>query len=446
MTLQFQPPPEWLVNEYMNRKNPVDVASEGAKNMLGTYIAMKNQENTSQMAASKNLIDLMAQDPELLNTPLGQALQKQSGGMIGNYKAPTLTNDPTSPSVIQTTPSPDLTQVDGVGMTPMEMQKQQSIPSEHPLANEPFVLRSIQSTGLNPMGHPMPTQEQLQGMLGRGKFGKAAVDEYAKSLDIQTKQEGLGLKHIPFDDVQTTFLAANEQGIGDKLIADSKKAGLSYVPQGKLDLALKGLGVKNAGMRGSAIDTIAETRRLALRDSLIKEARTSLDPMFQTGAGRDQMNRLLSIGRGQTLANQMLTQEGGGDPQQLTEMATALDRVIRGGGVSAQQQIEHLFPKTSGVTLANWKQWWTNNPQGALQQDFTKRTLETLKREQGVITGQVRASAERTAPTLRVLKSEYPEDYKAVVDQYLNHSPEIMGLPTGQTTPTKIGRFTVEVH
>lgn len=46
MALQFQPPPDWLVQEYMNRKHPIAQAAEGAQNVLGTYMTLQNQQDT----------------------------------------------------------------------------------------------------------------------------------------------------------------------------------------------------------------------------------------------------------------------------------------------------------------------------------------------------------------------------------------------------------------
>jgi hypothetical protein len=44
MALQFNPP-EWLIQEYMNRKQPAEVASEGIQNALSAYAALKQQQD-----------------------------------------------------------------------------------------------------------------------------------------------------------------------------------------------------------------------------------------------------------------------------------------------------------------------------------------------------------------------------------------------------------------
>lgn len=44
MALQFNPPPEWILQDYMNRKNPADMAAEGINQSLQTYVNLKKQQ------------------------------------------------------------------------------------------------------------------------------------------------------------------------------------------------------------------------------------------------------------------------------------------------------------------------------------------------------------------------------------------------------------------
>ena len=428
MALQFNPP-EWLIQDYMNRKHPVAQAAEGAQNLLATYSQLQGQQATQRNAASKNLIDLIATDPALLNTPYGQRLAKEAGGDLGGYQPPTVS---TGTAQSQATSTPEAqpvvpTQTAGTssqgGSPVIDHWNQMSAP------------QAVQPQAPTPNALPQaPTQQDIMGLMGRGKLGKAAVSDYKTGVDTMKAVEGMGNKRIPFEDVSTAFQAANENAIGEKLISDAKAAGMDYVPENKMNLAMRGLGVKNSGMRGDAIDLMAQTRATALRDSLNKEARTVLNPLFQSGEGRNQMTILNRIGRAEPLVAQMMSQKGGGDKRQIRELASSLDRIIRGGGQSAQSQIDDLMPDTARGKFAHWQEWFTNDPTGTEQKAFIARYAETLKREKDVVQGQVKLMAEKNAPTLRVLQQHYPEDYQAQLDSVLNN-PQLVGGPEQEETP-----------
>ncbi len=436
--LQFQPPPEWLVQNYINRPQPAEIASQGIGQGIQSYLQFKQQDAAQKSAATKSVIDVIAQDPEILKTPFGQRLLKQSGGDLGNYQPPSLST-PTVPSPTNQPPAPTTGAVPQTAGTTPPMASSPIIDHWNatmgagqgvPAAQSPAQAAPIQAPTPSAVP-PAPTPDQIQGLMGRGKLGKSAVEDYGKGLDITKKIEGMGTKRIPFEDVGTTFMAANEQALGDKLISDAKAQGLNYVPEEKMNLALKGLGVKNQGMRGGAIDSMAETRKVGLRDSLNKEARQVLNPLFQSGEGRTQIQVLNRIGRAEPLISQMLSQKGGGDARQMRELSTALDRVLKGGGNQAQSQIDELMPQTARGKFAHWQEWLTNEPTGTEQQAFLQRTSDTLTREKNTVQGQVRGMAEKNAPTLRVLKEHYPEDYKAHLDSVLNN-PQLVGenIPT----------------
>lgn len=57
MPIPFQPP-EWLLQEYMNRKQPAQVASEGLQGALQTYAALKQQQSTQELAKQAKDVEL----------------------------------------------------------------------------------------------------------------------------------------------------------------------------------------------------------------------------------------------------------------------------------------------------------------------------------------------------------------------------------------------------
>lgn len=54
MALQFNPPPDWLIQEYMNRKDTTQVAADGAQSVLQNYIAL-DQSNRKNALATQEL-------------------------------------------------------------------------------------------------------------------------------------------------------------------------------------------------------------------------------------------------------------------------------------------------------------------------------------------------------------------------------------------------------
>lgn len=431
MALQFQGAPDWLLQAYINRPDSLDKANESlniiSKSLDDTQRLklLKEEKRTKALEAYTKLLGEVGPD----QAPIIAQKANLLGGtnLSTNDFVPTDSSSTTPPvpntPVLQTPATPTVAPTAGI-------DNLQSLLEEHPLANSPSVAQHIQETGLNPHNYTMPSQEQFDKWSKQGTWGKKQQDQALAGAKfgeaLQTAQEKKDALKMPFEDVVTTFQAANEKSVGDKLIEDAKKAGLDHVPSKKVDYALKGLGVKNAGMRGGAFDSMAETRRLALKDSLIKEARTSLNPYFQSGAGKEQAQRLNAIGRAEALTTQMLNQPGGGDPRQMRELATSIDRVLRGAGTSAQTQIDELVPSTARGKFANWLEWFSNDPQGRDQQSFIKRYAETLSREKNQIQGQIKKVADSAAPTLRVLKETYPEDYQVVVDSVLKN-PDMVG-------------------
>jgi hypothetical protein len=53
MTLQFNPPPEWLMREYLDRKQPAEQVSEGIQTALNNYLAIDQAKRRNALAESE---------------------------------------------------------------------------------------------------------------------------------------------------------------------------------------------------------------------------------------------------------------------------------------------------------------------------------------------------------------------------------------------------------
>ena len=50
MALQFREPPDWLIREYINRKQPAEIMNEGVGNAIDTYIRLKRESDLNRIA------------------------------------------------------------------------------------------------------------------------------------------------------------------------------------------------------------------------------------------------------------------------------------------------------------------------------------------------------------------------------------------------------------
>lgn len=98
MALQFNPP-EWLIQEYMKRKQPAEIASEGIGTALNTYAQAKQQQQTQALAQEdrnlkKKSFDLQRQrfvadfgyDPENPGAAFDEFIKKYPQGIKGREK------------------------------------------------------------------------------------------------------------------------------------------------------------------------------------------------------------------------------------------------------------------------------------------------------------------------------------------------------------------------
>lgn len=169
MVLEFQGAPDWLIQQYMARKSPAQEIADTGLQALQTFGSMKerqNEQKTKSLDAYTKLLDSVGPD-------VAPIIAKKAGIFDGtnmssadfNPQAPT--PQPTQPVQPSQNPLP----------TPTEQNALQSLPQDHPLANEPIVAAHIQQTGMNPLGYSMPTQDQFNKWGNQGKYGKGQQDK-----------------------------------------------------------------------------------------------------------------------------------------------------------------------------------------------------------------------------------------------------------------------------
>lgn len=477
MALQFTPPPDWLIQNYVNRPSPGQEVSDAIGSGLNGYVQAKAMQQSQQNAALKQYIDAfsaggpalagqVAQRNGLKNPPSlpgTTAAQVAAGGVAGVSYPPTPgdqyapKNIPPTPPIgknpndEQATPAPDLQSAaalpDNTQAAPAPATAATPAAAPAPTLS-PIVQASLAAGHPNHSGLTLPGNPDPLALAGMGKYGSdqlGTLEKVQKITDAQAAAKDKSEENGPksFDYARAFAANAKAPNAADAFIDLAKKEGRDTLTKREMSDLKDSINVSAQQGRGEFYKGSLSLKEQQVRDSMNKEARTVLDPYFQTGEGKKQASRLTAIGRAQALAQQVDNQPGGADSRQMTELATSVATLLATGGATAQAQIEHLIPQTYKGKANQFIESLTNNPTGLEQQAFAHRYVETLGREANTIKSQVRQTAERSASTLRVLKDNYPEDYNAIMDQYMNKSPEIMGPSPAATQPPPNGHQTI---
>ncbi len=111
-------------------------------------------------------------------------------------------------------------------------------------------------------------------------------------------------------------------------------------------------------------------------------SRSDLGRHAQTVSAAD---RLLTLGK------QGAHQAGGLDSRQIEEAAVASAALVGGGNGPAQATVQAMVPHNMASSAAGIKEWLMSEPQGANQQAFVARMMETAEREKQLATEKIKA-------------------------------------------------------
>lgn len=203
MVLQFQPPPDWLAQEYMKdrNQNPVVEGLQGAAQIVQGYQQTKALKQRTQNEALKGYIDAYNVG--------GPSFAKEIASRMGLSNPPVIPgSQSTGPTPGAQPPSPSTGTASGylpTDITPVEQAAQQSLPSEHPAgvsgapSISPLIQASIAAGHPNPMKYQIPSQDQVGEWMGQGAYGQKKLGEakVAKELfadktktPVSTRQYG----------------------------------------------------------------------------------------------------------------------------------------------------------------------------------------------------------------------------------------------------------------
>lgn len=422
MAIPFSPP-DWLIQQYVNRKQPAEMAGEALKGGLDSYAAIKQrQEAKQQTALDQYLKAFQAGGPQL-----AADVAKRSG--LQNPPALPGASPAVAPVAATVPEVPDV-----ASQMSNEASAQQSLPPPSPVIAH---WQATMGNGGAPASAPTPSIPGLEdptALVNMGDYGKnrlqagEALGKFQQSMSEKTtKAEENAPKS--FDYARAFAKNAGAPNAADDFIGLAQKEGRDKLTKREIDDLKNSIATSAQTGRGEYLGQMAGINEAKFKNQLLQEGNKALNPNVAGGALKPQQERLNRIGRADALVQQMASQAGGGDTRQMRELATSLASVLTGGNVVAEQQINELVPKTYRGNYQKFLEKLTNNPTGLEQQEFVKRLSDTLAREKGTINTQIKGAQQAALPGLAVLKQRNPKGYKAVVDSNMNN-------PQYQTTPT----------
>lgn len=247
MTLQFVPPPDWLIQEYANRKSPVQEGLDSLTTAANSYRQIKQQQQTKQNealgayvkafeAGGPAFAEEIAKRIGLQNPPSlpGKTAVQTGGGTAGIVPSPsqeTPMDSEGNPIAPQQGP-----QLPGVreGMAPDLPNGQQRRPASGMGASSPIIDHWNQTMGASGQQQPsqpqaglpnLPGGENPLDLLKLGKYGSGrlgALENAQKLADAQTARADKG-KPVPYFDADGN--KKFELPPGGKVVPGSATAG-----------------------------------------------------------------------------------------------------------------------------------------------------------------------------------------------------------------------------
>ena len=255
MALQFQGAPDWLLKEYMSRKDPTQVAAEGIQGVLGTYMTLDNQR---QLLAAKQQ-ESRRQQEELDMKKRGQFYDTGDTSLLSPTEQQAISNPAQGPANYM---PPE--------QVPYEMQQQGVLGG----AQGP-----VQPTGALVPPRKSPAIERMEAFLAKfpqGYKGKGEQGEHYFSIEDAKKRGGAlppGGKLYP--QTGRNIVLSRDQ-FGKPILVDKDM---------KEQIDIQGLG-------GGAIGNTAQDAVLSLRQTapkladrlidLVDEAHPKSNPLMRT--------------------------------------------------------------------------------------------------------------------------------------------------------------------
>jgi hypothetical protein len=204
MTVQFTPPPDWLVQNYINRKSPVQEILDAGAGAANSYVAAKSAKQKVQNDALKQYVDAFGVG--------GPALAGQVAQRNGLQNPPVLPSSSTAPGDAYApkgvTPAPL------VGKSPDETASPDQAPPVSPIIQASLAAGHPNHAGLS---YTPPTPEQMASYQNQGKYGQGKIAEANQALGMTKTQ--LEINKLQNEDPNVPVMTredALKKGVVDK--------------------------------------------------------------------------------------------------------------------------------------------------------------------------------------------------------------------------------------
>ena len=287
-------------------------------------------------------------------------------------------------------------------------------PNKQALTNREFLKDRLTRTS-----EPLKTTQEATGLksklLGNEKqkrdneIGAATKDATIQTANMQPAEMEAKLAgqkaSLEHSTTQTNALKAAEefkdQPVDPEIAAAAKKLGLpvpatnrdaehplykdiSNIVQHKLTMAeQRATKLELAGVNNASKKEIVARKTTATDD---KSANTRLDAFGKEIEGslassRNGLGRINALEQSVGRAEQLTKNGQNLTPQQMYELAKAVDSAVSSGSSATVYGTSHILPRSLSGSVASIEQYLADKPVGAGQEEFVKSMLETLDRE-----------------------------------------------------------------
>ena len=280
--------------------------------------------------------------------------------------------------------------------------------------------KPIDETGFNALDQA--ANAPVQEVMNQQKSDKAALDEEKQTRDIASDDAS----HDPDSDAskefRSTFKAqfpAMAAAYGDDFdnLTSADSANVFKVAETKARIEEQAGASKD---RNELMRTKIQTAHEKQQTDLDTKDAQNLDNYLgktwsaRSGAAGATQAKINAAEAAEALIQQGRSQKGGLDSRQIEELAQSASRML-GGGAAASARVEALVPHTFWGKVQSAKEWASNSPTGADQQEFVDRIGETVSREKALAQKQKMQYQVEGLPAHQRLQQNNPTMYDRIL-------------------------------
>lgn len=481
--LQFQPPPDWLIQQYMSQPSTGQQILQGAGQVAQAYLQQKNLKRQQQNEALKTYVDAYGQGGRQFATDVGKraglidapplpgmtATQTGPGGTAGvmSNQQPVM-QPPVSTPPVPTTPTEDASQMSMPSEHVPQPEPTQSLPQQSPIiAHWNSAMGGgqqqapAQQMGAAPSPAPVQTAAPMAGMqpptpparppnvigggdptalLDQGAWGQkqlAARESLQKLQDTQNTQADKSLENNrgTFAYVRSIAKASGVPGVADDVIANAQAEGRDRLNPVEMKDLQTAISANAAQKRGDSYEAGIDIKRQAQKLAMMKFAMEQTGGKSLQEASKVATDRLAQFKRAQGVLDQISFDGDQASRRQAAEASISTVKGLVGNGVATDSQINEFIPRNLRTKYRDWKEFASSE---ATKEDFSSfhKELQTLvNREVGINQDIIKSSQDFGESATDLLAESYPSAAAAIRKRGSTNSLISRPAPAAPTAP-----------